>query len=313
MRIILTVVGVTLAIVIVAVAGVYGWMMVSTPPPSDKLPTPPPNVARSAPPVRPPASAYTSASDASSSERVSQTPNAVAPPSSRDIVHPAAPPPTQVADPLSGMPSQIPVAEPDAPVTPESESPQGESAVVPDTMQGKLNALQLGLTDGEVSAIMGEDGSPAEDAGEYLPQGWYALRWRDPDGASITATFDEYNTLVHLTPFKVPGAFEWMNANVPYSVVTWLNDKLESSNLPVRVPAAQIGAVSDTRFQFQAGLVARNGQVMGSIAGTYYIGDGASTYIPGDTRPYVHAIEGSYQFYAPNGAQVADTFGLAEY
>ncbi|GMV90490.1 MAG: hypothetical protein AMXMBFR82_02680 [Candidatus Hydrogenedentota bacterium] len=314
MKTVLTVVGVTLAVVIVAVAAVYGWMLVSTPPPSDKLPTPPPKTARTAPstpPATPPPSAQGSASQ--SEGRVSQTPNALAPPSSRNLVHPAAPPPTQVADAQTGGSTSTPVAEALPPVTPESDAPLGESAVVPDTMEAKLNALQFGLTDDEVRAIMGAEGTPADDVIEYMPQGWYALRWREADGASITATFNEYNTLVHLAPFKVPGAFEWMNANVPYSIVTWLNDNLENTNLPVRVPAVQVGAVSQSQFQFQAGLVTQDGQVAGSIAGNYYLGDGQTTYIPNDPQPYVRAMEGSYQFYAPNGAQVADTFGVTEY
>ncbi len=313
MKTVLTVVGVTLGVVIVAVAAVYGWMLVSTPPPSDKLPTPPPKTARSVPSVRPAATPPAQGSASQPEGRVSQTPNALAPPSSRNLVHPAAPPPTQVADTQTGVPAQTPVSESLPPVTPESEASPGESAVMPDTMEAKLNALQLGLTDDEVSAIMGAEGTPADDVVEYMPQGWYALRWSEADGASITATFNEYNTLVHLAPFKVPGAFEWMNANVPFSIVTWLNDNLENNNLPVRVPAVRVGALSQTQFQFQAGLVTQDGQVAGSIAGNYYLGDGQTTYVPNDPQPYVRAMEGSYQFYAPNGAQVADTFGVTEY
>jgi hypothetical protein len=206
----------------------------------------------------------------------------------------------------------VPATSPE-PVTAEYPGSPLDTGVSSDSMEDKLYALILGQSDNEVSAIMGGEGSPAEDAGEYLPQGWYALRWRESDGASLVATFDEFNTLVHVSPFKVPGAFEWMNDNIPYSLVTWLNDNLENNNIPVRVPAVQVTAVTEAQFQFQAGLVTRDGQVSGSIGGNYYVGDGATTYVPGDNQAYVRAMEGSYQFYAPSGAQVADTFALAEY
>lgn len=307
MKTVLTVVGITLALVIVAVAGVYGWMMYSAPLPTDKLPAPPANTSRNTPaPDAQSRSDPGSVSTPTSGNRASQTPNASAPPSSRNLVRPAAPPPTQVAGAQPGM--AVPVTSPE-PVTAEYPAIGGTSL---DSMEDKLYALTLGLSDDEVRAIMGE-GLPAEDAGEYLPQGWYALQWRESDGASIVATFDEFNTLVHVSPFKVPGAFEWMNDNIPYSLVTWLNDNLENNSIPVRVPAVQVAAVTETQFQFQAGLVTRDGQVSGNIGGNFYVGDGATTYVPGDNRAYVRAMEGSYQFYAPNGAQVADTFALAEY
>jgi hypothetical protein len=311
MKTVLTVVGITLAVVIVAVAGVYGWVMYSAPLPTDKLPTPPTNASRNTPTAV--AQSWIdpgSVPTPSSGDRTSQTPNASAPPSSRNLVRPAPPPPTQVAGAQPGM--AVPVTSPE-PVTAEYPGSPAIGGASLDSMEDKLYALTLGVSDAEVSAIMGGEGSPAEDAGEYLPQGWYTLRWRESDGASIVATFDEFNTLVHVSPFKVPGAFEWMNDNIPYSLVTWLNDNLENNNIPVRVPAVQVAAVTETQYQFQAGLVTRDGQVSGSIGGNYYIGDGATTYVPGDNRAYVRAMEGSYQFYAPNGAQVADTFALAEY
>jgi hypothetical protein len=180
-------------------------------------------------------------------------------------------------------------------------------------MEDKLYALAVGQSEEEAAAIMGERGLPTDDGAEFVPQGWYQIRWREADGAAITATFDEYGALVHINPFKVPGAFEWMTGDLNYSIVTWLNENLEKGNLPVRVPAIQIAEAGENRFQFQAGLVLRGGRVTGTIAGSYYDGDGETTYVPGDPRPYVRAMEGSYQFYAPDGAQVGNTFALAEY
>ena len=310
MRTFLTVVGATLAIVIVAVAGVYGWMMVSVPPPSDKLPAPPAKIARQQPRPAPQPSTVPADTPPPLDVPRSQTPNAMAPPSSRDLVHPTPPPPTQVIDPYQGMPAP---PQPEPSVGPDSSAPASEPEVAPETMEEKLHALNIGQTADEAAAIMGERGMPADDASEFIPQGWYQLRWREPDGASITGVFNEFNILVHISPFKVPGAFEWMNDNLNYAIVTWLNDNLEKNNLPVRVPAVQIATAGQNQIQFQAGLVMRGGQVTGTIAGMYYAGDGETTYVPGDTRAYVRAMEGSYQFYAPNGAQVGDTFGVAEY
>jgi len=314
MKTFLTVVGVTLAIVIVAVAGVYAWMMASAPSPSGKLPAPPANVARQQPrPLQQPAASQ-NAADSSSGAPRSNVPNAMTPPSSRGLVRPAPPPPTQVAGPDQGMPvSPQPQAAQPPPVGPDSSTPASEPDALPETMEEKLYALTIGQSEDEATAIMGEPGLPTGDGGEFLPQGWYQLRWREADGASITATFDEYGTLAHIAPFKVPGAFEWMNGNLNYSIVTWINDNLEKNNLPVRVPAVQIASAGQSPFQFQGGLVIPGGQVTGTIAGTYYAGDGETTYVPGDTRPYLRAMEGSYQFFTPNGAQVGDTFALAEY
>ncbi len=311
MKTFLTIVGVTLAVVIVAVAGVYGWTMFSTPPTADRLPAPPQTIAQRQPASAPAPSASADTTPSHSAAPATHTPSAAAPPAERNLLPPSPPPPTQVANPTQGMIAPETPA-PEAPVESDGTAPDSDLDAPPETFEDKLYAVAIGQTLDEVDAVMGGEGTP-DDTVEFVPQGWYTLRWRDSGGATITGTFDENDRLVAVVPFKVPGAFEWMNDDLNYSIVTWLNDRLEALNFPVRVPAVRIAEVTQTQYQFQAGLVTLNGQVVGSIGGNYYEGDGVTTVAPGDTRPYVRAMEGSYQFTAPNGAQVGDTFALAEY
>ena len=64
---------------------------------------------------------------------------------------------------------------------------------------------------------------------------------------------------------------------------------------------------------YQAQLANEAGQFVGTATGTMYIGDGASTYVPGDQRPFRYAMEGEYQYYMPNGSQDGNSYALVEY
>ena len=311
MRTVLTVAGITLAVVITAVAGVYAWMALAAEQTTAGLPVPPPKAAKA--PPRQAAAPRESRSSASSSTsaRTSSRPQA-----SQVLVRPGSPPTARAA----GAPGQeqpaIPLPEPPAGIpVPVPATEPGQAAPLPETMLEKLAALMVGLPQPEVAAIMGGEGRPVADATrqEFTPLGWYRIRWSDPGGATIVGLFSEQGILAHLEPLKIAGAFDWMNADVHYSITTWINDNLQAEDFPVRLPAVEAATTGPNTFQYQGALVNSEGRFVGSMRGTYYVGDGATTFAPNDAIPYVKAIEGSYQFISPDSLSRADSFGWVEH
>ncbi|MBM3290117.1 MAG: hypothetical protein FJY92_08205 [Candidatus Hydrogenedentes bacterium] len=106
-----------------------------------------------------------------------------------------------------------------------------------------------------------------------------------------------------MEPFNLPGAEEWMAAPA-HVVPSWLNAELLANNMPVRVPAVAIVAAQENAYQFRGVLSDANGQILGSIAGTYYVNDPAGRFD--------HAMEGNYEYTLPDGSVDADTFEFSE-
>ncbi|MCC6490301.1 MAG: hypothetical protein IT364_22650 [Candidatus Hydrogenedentes bacterium] len=306
MRTVLTVVGITLAVVITAVAGVYAWMAVSATQPSQGLPAPPPKVAKAS--RETPARPHNTVAPPAAATAVPRTPSP-----SKELVRPAPSPLPAPAAPTQDVPA---VPDPNAPAhVPETPSQPPVDAPPPATMFDKLAALRIGSAESEVAAIMGTEGAPVADAApaEFVPQGWYNLRWNDPDGGSIVALFTADGILAHLEPLKVVGAFDWMNADPFYSITAWINDNLENESFPVRLPAVEVTTTGEHAFRYQGSLVTSAGQFVGSMRGAYYAGDGATTYMPNDRVPYKKAIEGVFEFIAPDGSRRSDNFAWVEH
>jgi len=169
----------------------------------------------------------------------------------------------------------------------------------------KLESLEIGMTEGDVIQVMGSEGveTPADQLPQFTPIGWYEVRWANADGSYIAAHFNQERTLRYVQPFNMPGAYAWLESP-HYAVPAWLNDLLQANNLIVRVPSVDVVEARPSTFQFQGGLVAANGQTLGSISGTYYIGEAA-----GSNR---RGIEGSYSYALPDGRSDANTFQFVE-
>jgi len=169
----------------------------------------------------------------------------------------------------------------------------------------KLQSLQIGMTEGDVRQTMGTDGieTPEEQLPEFTPAEWYELRWANADGSYIAAMFNEEQTLVHLQPFNIPGAYTWL-ATPHYAVPAWLNEKFQANNMMVRLPAVDVVEPRQYTYQFRGGLVDASGQMLGTVAGTYYLGEAAGQY--------ARAIEGSYEYRLVDGRVDANTFQFVE-
>jgi hypothetical protein len=73
-------------------------------------------------------------------------------------------------------------------------------------------------------------------------------------------------------------------------------------------------APSGTReFQYQAALVNEAGRTVGTVAGYYRLGDGATTYISNDRIPYTRVLEGLYEYTLDNGTRASDAFSLIDH
>lgn len=165
--------------------------------------------------------------------------------------------------------------------------------------------LMVGMTEDNVVQTMGSEGvaTPDESLPKYTPDGWYEVRWPNPDGSYIAGLFTDQGTLANITPFNMPGAETW-TATPWYAVPRWLNDKLEGNSMPVRVAAVDVVEAQAGVYQFRGPLANAEGQVLGSISGSYYLQDPSGRF----TR----AIEGSYEYTLPNGAVDANTFQFTE-
>jgi len=163
----------------------------------------------------------------------------------------------------------------------------------------------VGMTEDNVVQTMGAEGvmTPDESLAKYTPEGWYEVRWPNPDGSYVAALFSDRGTLANVTPFNMPGAETW-TATPWYAVPRWLNDKLEGNSMPVRVAAVEVVEAQAGVYQFRGPLANAEGQVLGSISGTYYLADPSGRF----TR----AVEGSYEYALANGAVDANTFQFTE-
>lgn len=307
-------VGIALGIAIAVVAGVYGWQQyestkpVAVPPTTVVSTTPPP--AASKPPAEKPKPVDLPASK----------PGAVpptAPPAGPPKPFPSGPPSSQVDNKVPAGPSSTagPAAKP-APGAPSASPPStaqtpGEDTpiAVPETPNvatpEKLEQLIVGMTEDDVQQTMGKEGvpTPEDQLAAYTPEGWYEVRWPNADGSYIAALFNDLGRLAHLEPFNMPGASEW-KATPWYAVPSWLNDKLRSSTMPVRLPAVDIVEAQADTFQFRGVLANADGQVLGSISGTYYVNDPSGRF--------VRAMEGTYEYTLPDGTVDANTFQFSE-
>ena len=318
MRIVLTMVGIALGLGIAVVAGVYGWQEyestrpavtpvsttstiveekkteTSTPKPvevsapkTDPTMQPAPVVVPSTPKPAPTPSVPSAPSATKPATPATSTPQAPKPAQTApaQMQTPGTPPAQQ---PVPG--EDKPIAEPETPIVATAE---------------KLAQLMVGMTEDNVVQATGVEGvmTPDESLPNYTPDGWYEVRWPNPDGSYIAGLFSDRGTLANITPFNMPGAETW-TATPWYAVPRWLNDKLEGNSMPVRVAAVDVVEAQPGVYQFRGPLANAEGQVLGSISGSYYLQDPSGRF----TR----AVEGSYEYALANGAVDANTFQFTE-
>ncbi|HRK33356.1 MAG TPA: hypothetical protein PLJ47_02085, partial [Candidatus Hydrogenedentes bacterium] len=227
MRIILSMVAISLGIAIAIVAGVYGWQRYSAAPipvAATPAPAPPPASAPEAKPAEPVAEAPTP---------VSVTPTTSPKP---EPVVPALPAPKQPAMPTTAAPptfagagaQPLPSAMPNAASESDVENQPIAVAEAPAlATPEKLESLEIGMTEGDVIQVMGSEGveTPADQLPQFTPIGWYEVRWANADGSYIAAHFNQERTLRYVQPFNMPGAYAWLESP-HYAVPAWLNDLL---------------------------------------------------------------------------------------
>lgn len=306
MRIVLAMVGIALGLAIAVVAGVYGWQQYEATKTVDSSAAP-------STPSTPPSTSASASSDA---------PKPVNVPAPKAAPAGAAPGPTSPLAPVSPPKPAISSAAPkDAGTTPATavptvppQAPQSTPGAdtpiaVPEkpnvATPEKLNQLVLGMTEDDVAATIGAEGvaTPEEELGAYTPEGWFEVRWPNPDGSYIAGLFTDQGLLAHVEPFNMPGAYEWL-ATPWYAVPKWLNDRMRANNMPVRVPAVDVIQAQANTFQFRGALANADGIVVGSVSGNYYTND------PGGR--FARAMEGTYEYSMANGAHDANTFQFTE-
>lgn len=318
MRIVLTMVGIALGLGIAVVAGVYGWQEYesarptvapvsttstiveekktepSTPKPVE-ISTPKPVSTTQPAPI--PAPSTSIPTPATSAPAIPSATKPVAPVAST----PQAPKPAPTAPSLMPTTGAPPATQP----VPGEDKPIAEPETPTVATAEKLAQLMVGMTEDNVVQAMGAEGvmTPDESLPKYTPDGWYEVRWPNPDGSYIAGLFSDRGTLANITPFNMPGAETW-KATPWYAVPHWLNDKLEGNSMPVRVPAVDVVEAQAGVYQFRGPLANAEGQVLGSISGSYYLQDPSGRF----TR----AVEGSYEYALANGAVDANTFQFTE-
>lgn len=310
MRIVLTMVGITLGLAIAVVAAVYGWQQYSTAPVPLVASTPPAAPAEpSAPELSSPPTPKPKPTDSTPPLPSPATPTA--PP-----VKPPMPTPTASAPATPSLTPKPPSRPPTPPATSPVPSPttpgvaaEDQPIAVPETgavvTAEKIDALDIGMTEEEVENVFDKEGvvTPASDLPAFTPEGWTEIRWANADGSYIAGLFNDQGELVNAQPFNLPGAFEWM-ARPHHAVPAWLNDRLQAANLPVRVPSVAVVESGPATFQFEGGLANVDGVFVGTVRGVYYTADPQGRFS--------RAIEGQYQYTLPNGAVDANTFQFAE-
>ena len=309
----MTMVGIALGIAIAVVAGVYGWQQYESTKPIE---VPPATVASTSPT---PDTSKPPAEKPKPVDLPASKPGAVppaAPPSGPPKAFPSATPPqadskTPVTPPSPAGPATKPVPGAPGASLPNTGPTPGEDTpiAVPETPKvatpEKLAQLIVGMTEDDVQQAMAKEGvpTPEDQLAAYTPEGWYEVRWPNADGSYIAALFNDLGRLAHLEPFNMPGADEWKAAPW-YAVPSWLNEKLRSSAMPVRLPAVDIVESQADTFQFRGVLANADGQVLGSISGTYYVND--------PNGRFVRAMEGTYEYTLPDGTVDANTFQFSE-
>lgn len=314
MRIVLTMVGITLGLAVAVVAAVYGWQQYSTAPvplvasapratpaepsaPEPKSPPAPRAAGAPAPKPKPTDSTPPPPSPATPTAPLDKTPMPTPSASAPAAPSPTPKPPTR--------PATSPVPSPRTPGVAAEDQP----IAVPETgavvTAEKINTLDIGMTEEEVEAVFGKAGvvTPESDLPAFTPEGWTEIRWANADGSYIAGLFNDQGELVNAQPFNLPGAFDWM-ARPHHAVPSWLNDRLQAANLPVRVPSVAVVESGPATFQFEGGLANVDGVFVGTIRGVYYTADPRGRFS--------RAIEGQYQYTLPNGAVDANTFQFAE-
>ena len=299
MRIMLTMVGITLGIAIAVVAGVYGWQQFASTAPVP-APIKPVQTAQAPSPQPAPPTTPKPAQPAPAPVQLPKEAPKPMPP----VAAPATGKQPPVAAPKTEKPATPPAGEPTVPAEEAPIAVPAEPVTAVATPE-KLESLRIGMTLEETEQAMGAKGvkTPDDQVPAYQPDGWEEVRWPNADGSYIAALFNTDGQLVHLQPFNMPGAYEWMS-NPHYAIPAWLNDKLQAANMIVRVPSVDVVEAQAGAEQFQGALVNASGEFLGSISGSYYTGEAAVGYTRG--------IEGTYQYSLPNGQIDSNTFQFTE-
>ncbi|MCL4217954.1 MAG: hypothetical protein KJ052_13245, partial [Candidatus Hydrogenedentes bacterium] len=247
---------------------------------------------------------------------------ALTPDDAQEKPDPAQPIPPAAAAPLptpepsvDATPPPVMRSEPRvmAPVEPGLEPPAVPSARAPVTSD-QFYQLSLGQTYNQVLEIIGysgEDVTSAVVSEGYFPQGWTAVEWGDANW-DLLAVFDAEGLLTRLEPFNLSLPPDW-NRRPDQYIYAWLNGKFAEAGAHVRMPAVQYAAASANTYNYEAGLVDRQGNLVGSLQGVFYAGDGRTTYLPNDTAPYRSAIEGVFQYVLADGTEAGDAYQWVEY
>lgn len=322
MKIVLGVVGITLAVVITAVAGVYAYVAyttpVASPKPAQSFPpvqdkTPEKQASKDVPqPVTAPTPPMSTVQAPPQPDAMPKASGAASNPTAPSADPAASPPAASIPPTATGALPPIPVPHPSpTPVQPGagpalSQPDTRETAPGPVATFEKLSALQIGMTEDQVSQIMGSEGHPPPESEtwEYQPIGWYELRWTNRDGGYISGLFTDNGILGFLEQDKIPGG-EALETVPYYAIRKWLNERMRTNRMPVRVPAVEVVELGSGGYGFQGMLVSSRGEVWGSISGTYYIGDNI-------TVPYLRAMEGQYEYVTPDGIVFSEPFQFAE-
>ena len=200
-----------------------------------------------------------------------------------------------------------------APVEPGLEAPAVPEVIAPVTSD-QFYQLAFGQTYNQVLEIIGYNGEDVTSAlvsEGYFPQGWTAVEWGDANW-DLLAVFDAEGLLTRLEPFNLSLPPDW-NRRPDQYIYAWINGKFAEAGAPVRMPAVQYAATSANTYGYEAGLVDRQGNLVGSLQGVFYAGDGRTTYLPNDTAPYRSAIEGAFQYVLADGTEAGDTYQWVEY
>ncbi|GMW01152.1 MAG: hypothetical protein AMXMBFR84_22890 [Candidatus Hydrogenedentota bacterium] len=209
------------------------------------------------------------------------------------------------------------------PPPPEGANQSGADAATPVTAEGAvpmladgsspLTRIQPGMTYNAVVQLLGRQGTlDANTQGlAYHPIGWFRYRWSDSDGGVVLSLFTPDAFLMHVEASGIKN-MEQLTDQPGFKIPKWLNDNFREANLPVRAVNAAL-AGQQTALVYQSQLVNEAGQFVGTVNGTLYVGDGATTVVPGDQRPYRYAMDGAYQFYMQNGVRDERSFALVEY
>ncbi|MDX9973881.1 MAG: hypothetical protein RBU21_12935 [FCB group bacterium] len=172
-----------------------------------------------------------------------------------------------------------------------------------------LEGIRHNMTFDEVDAIFTESERPYPMSYiRYQPKMWDRYQWRMKRGV-FEGDFDENGILWMATAEKMAGA-DALAKQPAFKIPAWINANLERTKQEVRTAGVGFDALTG---EFRGWLYDEEGEGVGEVAGRYLAGDGQTTIVPGDTRPYRFALQGSYQYEAEDGSLQNVPFAWQEY